>query len=65
MKIGGARVREARCLRQNVGSVDRYIRGGVAIALIVYPGLAGWPVPWIAILAAVGGAQFIAMLTGY
>lgn len=48
-----------------MGSVDRSIRGGVAIALIAYPGFAGWPVPWIAILAAVGGAQFIAMLTGY
>ena len=58
-------MRDDLCLKLNVGGLDRTVRGGVAVALIAYPALAGWPVPWIAILAAFGGAQFISMVTGY
>ncbi len=52
-------------LRRNVGTADRAVRLVLGTAMAVYPGLAAWQVWLVAALAAVGGAQLIAGITGY
>lgn len=55
----------AAVLEQNVGPVDRTVRLILAVALIVLPAVLGWT-PWtVAVLAAVGGSQAFAGLSGY
>ncbi len=52
-------------LTKNESSVDRMIRAALGVALIAYPAIIGWPAWWLAVLAALGGAQLIASITGY
>jgi hypothetical protein len=52
-------------LRRNVGTADRAVRLVLGTAMAVYPGLAAWQVWLVAALAAVGGTQLIAGITGY
>ena len=52
-------------LTKNEGNLDRMVRAALGVALIAYPAIIGWPVWWLAVLAALGGAQLIASITGY
>lgn len=50
---------------KNESNLDRMIRAALGIALIAYPAIIGWPAWSLAVLAAIGGAQLIASITGY
>lgn len=55
----------ALSIQQNVGTIDRVIRFAVGVGLVIYPAVAAWQAWAIALLAAIGGLQLLAGLTGY